>query len=169
MTSRSVGEGYQLEWTGRVRDATEKPIVGVGGLTDPDRMADIIDSSTWDLVGAARPSIADPFFRGRSPTADPKRCASGSAARPASRSPRQADTSATAVDPKLPALGEWNASSIGGQPSSTGSRTWRSPARRKSRPMMSSSMEPTFVIVGNQIPLGNGRIERRHSRADSRR
>jgi dimethylamine/trimethylamine dehydrogenase len=60
--SRFFPEGYQLEWTGRVREATAKPIVGVGRLTNPDRMAEIIRSGVWDLIGAARPSIADPFL-----------------------------------------------------------------------------------------------------------
>ena len=60
--SRFFGEGYQLEWTGRVREATGKPIVGVGRLTNPDRMAEIVRSGVWDLIGAARPSIADPFL-----------------------------------------------------------------------------------------------------------
>jgi dimethylamine/trimethylamine dehydrogenase len=61
-TSRFFREGYQLEWTGRVREVTEKPIVGVGRLTSPDRMAEIVSSGAWDLIGAARPSIADPFL-----------------------------------------------------------------------------------------------------------
>jgi len=60
--SRFFAEGYQLEWTGRVREATAKPIVGVGRLTSPDRMAEIVRSGVWDLIGAARPSIADPFL-----------------------------------------------------------------------------------------------------------
>ncbi len=60
--SRFFAEGYQLEWTGRVREVTAKPIVGVGRLTNPDRMAEIIRSGAWDLIGAARPSISDPFL-----------------------------------------------------------------------------------------------------------
>jgi dimethylamine/trimethylamine dehydrogenase len=60
--SRFFPEGYQLEWTGRVRAVTAKPIVGVGRLTNPDRMAEIIRSGAWDLIGAARPSISDPFL-----------------------------------------------------------------------------------------------------------
>jgi dimethylamine/trimethylamine dehydrogenase len=60
--SRFFAAGYQLEWTGRVREATAKPIVGVGRLTDPDQMAEIVRSGAWDLIGAARPSIADPFL-----------------------------------------------------------------------------------------------------------
>jgi dimethylamine/trimethylamine dehydrogenase len=61
-SSRFFDEGYQLEWTGRIRQATAKPIVGVGRLTSPDRMASIVRSGAWDLLGAARPSIADPFL-----------------------------------------------------------------------------------------------------------
>ncbi|HET9213718.1 MAG TPA: FAD-dependent oxidoreductase [Gaiellaceae bacterium] len=60
--SRFFPQGYQLEWTSRVREATAKPIVGVSRLTDPDRMAEIVRSGVWDVIGAARPSIADPFL-----------------------------------------------------------------------------------------------------------
>ena len=60
--SRFFAEGWQLESTARVREATAKPIVGVGRLTDPDLMAEIVRSGVWDLIGAARPSIADPFL-----------------------------------------------------------------------------------------------------------
>ena len=60
--SRFFAEGYQLEWTGRVRSVTAKPIVGVGRLTNPDKMAEIVSSGAWDLIGAARPSISDPFL-----------------------------------------------------------------------------------------------------------
>ncbi|HLB04809.1 MAG TPA: FAD-dependent oxidoreductase, partial [Gaiellaceae bacterium] len=60
--SRFFAEGNQLEWTGRVREATAKPVVGVARLTNPDRMAEIVSSGIWDLIGAARPSIADPFL-----------------------------------------------------------------------------------------------------------
>jgi dimethylamine/trimethylamine dehydrogenase len=60
--SRFFPEGYQLEWTGRVREVTAKQIVGVGRLTSPDRMAEIVRSGAWDLIGAARPSISDPFL-----------------------------------------------------------------------------------------------------------
>src|SRR4249920_657642 len=60
--SRFFAEGWQLEWTGKAREATAKPIVGVGRLTTPDRMAEIVSSGVWDVIGAARPSIADPFL-----------------------------------------------------------------------------------------------------------
>lgn len=60
--SRLTDEGSQLEWTGRLREYTAKPIVGVSRLTSPDRMAEIVRSGVWDLIGAARPGIADPFL-----------------------------------------------------------------------------------------------------------
>ncbi len=61
-TSQFVAENHQFSLTSRVREVTSKPIVGVGRLTDPDRMAENIRSGAWDLIGAARPSIADPFL-----------------------------------------------------------------------------------------------------------
>ncbi len=60
--SRFFAEGWQLEYTGRVREATAKPIAGVGRITDPYLMERIVRSGAWDLIGAARPSIADPFL-----------------------------------------------------------------------------------------------------------
>ena len=60
--SRFFATGYQLEWTARFREATGKPIVGTGLMVDPDVMADVIESGVWNLIGAARPSIADPFL-----------------------------------------------------------------------------------------------------------
>jgi dimethylamine/trimethylamine dehydrogenase len=60
--SRFFEQGYQLEWSGRARQATAKPIVVVGRFTDPDRMAEVVRSGAADLIGAARPSISDPFL-----------------------------------------------------------------------------------------------------------
>jgi dimethylamine/trimethylamine dehydrogenase len=60
--SRFFDQGYQLRWSGRAREATGKPIVVVGRFTDPDRMADLVRGGTVDLIGAARPSISDPFL-----------------------------------------------------------------------------------------------------------
>jgi dimethylamine/trimethylamine dehydrogenase len=60
--SRLRPEAYQLEWSGRIREATVKPIVGVGRITNPDRMAEILRSGVWDFIGGARPGIADPFL-----------------------------------------------------------------------------------------------------------
>jgi dimethylamine/trimethylamine dehydrogenase len=59
---RVAPEGYQVEWSGKVRSVTAKPIVGVSRMTTPDAMAAILRSGVWDLVGAARPGIADPFL-----------------------------------------------------------------------------------------------------------
>jgi dimethylamine/trimethylamine dehydrogenase len=61
-SSRLAPEASQVHWSTRIREATAKPIVGVGRLTNPDRMAEILRSGVWDLIGAARPSIADPFL-----------------------------------------------------------------------------------------------------------
>ncbi|HYN74898.1 MAG TPA: NAD(P)-binding protein [Candidatus Limnocylindria bacterium] len=61
-TSRYYEEGSQRPWTSRVREATAKPIVGVGRYTNPDLMAAVIRTGTVDLIGAARPAIADPFL-----------------------------------------------------------------------------------------------------------
>ncbi|GAB3615617.1 NAD(P)-binding protein [Okibacterium endophyticum] len=60
--SRFFPQGHQLPTTSLIREATRKPVVGVGRLTDPDRMAEIVSSGAWDIIGGARPSIADPFL-----------------------------------------------------------------------------------------------------------
>jgi dimethylamine/trimethylamine dehydrogenase len=60
--SRFADEGSQLPYTRPVREATAKPIVTVGRFTSPDLMSEIIAAGTVDLIGAARPSIADPFL-----------------------------------------------------------------------------------------------------------
>lgn len=60
--SRLQPEGYQLEWTSKVRAFTSKPIVGVGRFTSPDLMADVVRSGALDFIGGARPGIADPFL-----------------------------------------------------------------------------------------------------------
>lgn len=61
-SSRMLPEGHEEEWVARTREATEKPVVAVGRYTNPDRMAAIVRSGVCDLVGAARPRIADPFL-----------------------------------------------------------------------------------------------------------
>jgi len=61
-TSRYYPEGHQLPWTSQVRQATSKPIVGVGRYTSADQMAALIRSGDFDLIGGARPAIADPFL-----------------------------------------------------------------------------------------------------------
>lgn len=60
--SRFYREGYQREWTHGVRAVTGKPVVGVGRFTNPDTMAALVREGELDIIGAARPSIADPFL-----------------------------------------------------------------------------------------------------------
>ena len=47
---------------GFVKQLTSKPVVGVGRFTSPDTMVAQIRRGVLDLIGAARPSIADPFL-----------------------------------------------------------------------------------------------------------
>jgi dimethylamine/trimethylamine dehydrogenase len=62
-TSRfEPNEGYQLPYVEFVKGLTSKPVVGVGRLTSPDLMASLVKKGTLDLIGAARPSIADPYL-----------------------------------------------------------------------------------------------------------
>jgi dimethylamine/trimethylamine dehydrogenase len=60
--SRFAASGFQTPWLRQVRDSTAKPIVGVGRFTDPDMMVSLVKSGIVDCIGAARPSIADPFI-----------------------------------------------------------------------------------------------------------
>ncbi len=55
-------EGYQESYTAFVKELTSKPVVGVGRFTSPDAMVSQIRRGVLDLIGAARPSIADPFL-----------------------------------------------------------------------------------------------------------
>ena len=61
-TSRFAAEGYQEEFIRFVKTVTTKPVVGVGRFTSPDAMVAQIRRGVLDLIGAARPSIADPFL-----------------------------------------------------------------------------------------------------------
>ena len=61
-TSRFDEEAYQEEYTGFVKQITSKPVVGVGRFTSPDAMVSQIRRGVLDLIGGARPSIADPFL-----------------------------------------------------------------------------------------------------------
>ncbi|HVC01142.1 MAG TPA: FAD-dependent oxidoreductase [Steroidobacteraceae bacterium] len=45
-----------------VKKITRKPVVGVGRFTSPDTMVSQIRRGVLDLIGGARPSIADPFL-----------------------------------------------------------------------------------------------------------
>ncbi len=62
-TSRHAPEeGYQESYTAFVKQLTSKPVVGVGRYTSPDRMVALVKKGHLDFIGAARPSIADPFL-----------------------------------------------------------------------------------------------------------
>ena len=61
-TSRFVREGALEERVAQVKLLTRKPVVSVGRFTSPDTMVRQIRSGVLDLIGAARPSIADPFL-----------------------------------------------------------------------------------------------------------
>jgi dimethylamine/trimethylamine dehydrogenase len=61
-TSRFAPEGHQEEFISFVKTVTSKPVVGVGRFTSPDTMVSQIRRGILDLIGAARPSIADPFL-----------------------------------------------------------------------------------------------------------
>ncbi|HEX6661457.1 MAG TPA: FAD-dependent oxidoreductase, partial [Sphingomicrobium sp.] len=61
-TSRFAKEGFQEEYTSFVKQVTSKPVVGVGRFTSPDTMVSQVKRGIMDFIGAARPSIADPFL-----------------------------------------------------------------------------------------------------------
>ena len=61
-TSRFVGEGAQEELVTGIKALTPRPVVGVGRFTGPDAMVRQIRAGILDFIGAARPSIADPFL-----------------------------------------------------------------------------------------------------------
>ena len=70
-SSRFVRQGALEERIAYVRELTGKPVVSVGRFTSPDAMLSQVRRGIVDFIGAARPSIADPFLpdkvrRGRS-------------------------------------------------------------------------------------------------------
>jgi dimethylamine/trimethylamine dehydrogenase len=60
--SRFAPEGAQEPFIDFVKKTTSKPVVGVGRFTSPDTMVSQIRRGVIDFIGAARPSIADPFL-----------------------------------------------------------------------------------------------------------
>ncbi|HEY2677330.1 MAG TPA: FAD-dependent oxidoreductase [Steroidobacteraceae bacterium] len=60
--SRFTPEGSHEPVIDFVKRITGKPVVGVGRFTSPDAMVSQIKRGVLDLIGAARPSIADPFL-----------------------------------------------------------------------------------------------------------
>jgi dimethylamine/trimethylamine dehydrogenase len=61
-TSRFVGEGAQEDLVAGIKALTPKPVVGVGRFTSADAMVSQVRRGILDFIGAARPSIADPFL-----------------------------------------------------------------------------------------------------------
>jgi len=62
VTSRFGPEAGQEPYVRGLKRLTTKPVVGVGRFTSPDTMARQVKEGVLDLIGAARPSIADPFL-----------------------------------------------------------------------------------------------------------
>ena len=61
-SSRFVQEGSLEATVSWVKEVTNKPVVSVGRFTSPETMLRLVRQGVIDLVGAARPSIADPFL-----------------------------------------------------------------------------------------------------------
>ncbi len=62
VTSRFGPEGEREDLIIGLKELTTKPVVGVGRFTSPDTMVRLIRQGVLDFIGAARPSIADPFL-----------------------------------------------------------------------------------------------------------
>ena len=60
--SRFIREGSLETYMSYVKSVTSKPVVTVGRFTSPDTMVSQINRGIVDFIGAARPSIADPFL-----------------------------------------------------------------------------------------------------------
>ena len=60
--SRFIREGSLEAYMSYVKSVTTKPVVTVGRFTSPDTMVSQIKRGIVDFIGAARPSIADPFL-----------------------------------------------------------------------------------------------------------
>ena len=61
-SSRFFESNHQEKYTRHAKQVSKKPIVNVGRFTDPDTMRKALISNQCDIIGAARPSIADPFL-----------------------------------------------------------------------------------------------------------
>ncbi|MDC1455635.1 FAD-dependent oxidoreductase [Amylibacter sp.] len=60
--SRFTKEASLTPYVKGIKELTSKPVVTVGRFTSPDTMLAQIKGGIVDLIGAARPSIADPFL-----------------------------------------------------------------------------------------------------------
>ena len=61
-TSRFGKEGHQQDYISFVKKVSNKPVVGVGRFTSPETMLSQVKNGIVDFIGAARPSIADPYL-----------------------------------------------------------------------------------------------------------
>jgi dimethylamine/trimethylamine dehydrogenase len=61
-SSRFVKEASNQAAVAKIKSLTSKPVVSVGRFTSPDTMLSQINNGIQDFIGAARPSIADPFL-----------------------------------------------------------------------------------------------------------
>ena len=61
-TSRFGPEAHQQTYVSFVKTVSDKPVVGVGRFTSPQTMVTQVKKGIIDFIGAARPSIADPFL-----------------------------------------------------------------------------------------------------------
>jgi dimethylamine/trimethylamine dehydrogenase len=62
LTSRFADEGAQEQYVRGLKALTSKPVVGVGRFTSADTMVRMVRDGVLDMIGSARPSIADPFL-----------------------------------------------------------------------------------------------------------
>jgi dimethylamine/trimethylamine dehydrogenase len=62
LTSRFGEEGWQEPYVRGLKALTSKPVVGVGRFTSADTMVRMVRDGVLDMIGSARPSIADPFL-----------------------------------------------------------------------------------------------------------
>jgi dimethylamine/trimethylamine dehydrogenase len=60
--SRFYPSGRLLPWQERIKQVAKKPVLGVGRFTNPDLMAEAINTGKLDIIATCRPSIADPFL-----------------------------------------------------------------------------------------------------------
>jgi dimethylamine/trimethylamine dehydrogenase len=60
--SRFIKEAALKDSVLKAKQLTSKPVVSVGRLTSPDTMVQLLKDNVQDFIGAARPSIADPFL-----------------------------------------------------------------------------------------------------------
>jgi len=58
----ALPEAPQIEVLRKIRASTELPLIFTGRMGDPDRIREVLGASLADLIGLARPLVADPEF-----------------------------------------------------------------------------------------------------------